>query len=120
MRKICDFSKKIVWQQSDNKYIIVKTFCDKEEIANKIIEVLLERKLVAGSQMEKIYSKYWWNNEFEECDEYKLEFRTRESLFNEIESEIKKVHDYDVAEISSIEIINASKDFLNWIDENTK
>lgn len=103
-----------------NKYIIVKTFCDKEEIANKIIEVLLEKQLVAGSQMEKIHSKYWWNNEVEECDEYKLEFRTKQSLFSEIEVEIKKIHDYDIAEISSIEIISASKEFLNWIDKNTK
>ncbi len=103
-----------------DKYIIVRTFCDKEEIANKIVNTLLENKLVAGSQKEKIHSKYWWNNEFEECDEYKLEFRTKASLFDEIVMKIKEIHDYDVAEISSTEIINANKEFLSWIDENTK
>ena len=45
-----------------NKYIIIRTFCDKREIADKIINNLLEKKLVAGSQMEKIYSKYCWDN----------------------------------------------------------
>lgn len=40
-----------------NKYIIVRTFCDREEVANRIINVLLEKKLVAGSQMEKVHSK---------------------------------------------------------------
>ena len=73
-----------------DKYIIVTSLCDKEEIANKIIDTLLEKKLVAGSQLSKVYSKYWWNHELEECDEYKLEFRTKESLFVEIENEIKK------------------------------
>lgn len=102
------------------KYIIIKTFCNKQEMANKIIDVLLEKKLVAGTQIEKIHSKYWWDNKFEECDEYKLEFRTKENLFNEIENEIKKIHDYDVAEISSTKIINANQEFLNWIDKNTK
>ena len=103
-----------------NEYIIVTTFCDKEEIANKIVDTLLEKRLVAGSQLSKVHSKYWWNNELEECDEYKLEFRTKENLFTEIETEIKKIHNYEVAEISYTEIKDGSKDFLNWIEESIK
>ncbi len=103
-----------------DKYIIVTTLCDKEKIANKIIDTLLEKRLVTGSQVIKVHSKYCWNNKLEECDEYKLEFRTKESKFTEIEYEIKKIHDYKIAEISSCEIKNANKEFLNWIDENLK
>jgi len=103
-----------------DKYIVVTTLCNKEDIANKIIETLLEKKLVAGSQLYKVQSRYWWNNELEKCDEYKLEFRTKESLFSKIETEIKRIHDYEVAEISYIEIKNGSKEFLNWIDSNIK
>lgn len=103
-----------------DKYIIVTTLCNKEEIANRIIDTLLEKKLVAGSQISKVYSKYWWNNKLEECDEYKIEFRTKEKLFTKIENEIKKIHDYEVAEISCFEIKNASKEFLNWIDQNVE
>ncbi len=102
------------------KYIVVTTLCDKKEIANKIIDTLLEKKLVAGSQLSKVHSKYWWNNLLEECDEYKLEFRTKESLFTEIENEIKKIHDYETAEISYLEIKGASKEFFGWIDEEIK
>ena len=103
-----------------NKYIVVTTLCDKKEIANKIIDTLLEKRLVAGAQISKVYSKYWWNNKLEECDEYKLEFRTKESLYNEIENEIKKIHDYKVAEISYYKINSINKDFLDWIDKETK
>ena len=103
-----------------DKYIIVTTLCGKEEVANIIIDTLLEKKLVAGSQITKVHSKYWWDNELEECDEYKLEFRTKENLFTKIENELKKIHDYKVAEISYYEIKNASKEFFNWIDENVK
>ena len=101
-----------------DKYIIVTTLCNKEEIANKIIDTLLEKKLIVGSQVTKVHSKYWWNNKLEEWDEYKLEFRTKETIFNEIENEIKQIHDYEVAEISYYEIKNASKEFFDWIDKN--
>ena len=103
-----------------NNYIIVTTLCDKEEVANKIVDTLLQKRLVAGSQISEVHSKYWWNNTLEECDEYKLEFRTKSNLFKEIEEEIKNIHDYEVAEISCVEIKNASNEFLSWIDENTK
>ena len=103
-----------------DKYIIVTTLCNKEEVANKIIDTLLEKKLIAGSQVNKVHSKYWWNNKLEECNEYKLEFRTKEKLFSKIENEIKKIHDYEVAEILYYEIKNTSKEFLDWIDKNVK
>lgn len=103
-----------------DKYIIITTLIDKIEIANKIIDTLLEKRLVAGTQISRVHSKYWWNNKLEECDEYKLEFRTKESLFNKIENEIKKLHDYETAEISYIEIKRANEKFLSWIDKETK
>lgn len=102
------------------QYIVVTTLCNKEEIAYKIINALLEKRLVAGSQLSRVHSKYWWNNELEECNEYKLEFRTKESLFSEIENEIRQIHDYEVSEISYYEIKDASKEFLYWIDKETK
>lgn len=53
-------------------------------------------------------------------NEYKLEFRTEESLYGKIETEIKKIHNYEVAEISYTEIKDGSKEFLNWIDNSIK
>ena len=103
-----------------DKYITVTTLCNKEEIANKIIDILLEKRLVVGSQLSKVDSKYWWKNEIEESKEYKLEFRTKKDLFKEIEKEIKNIHDYEVAEISCFEIENANAEFLKWINDNTK
>ena len=49
-----------------DEYIIVTTLCDKEEMANKIVDTLLEKRLAAGCQVSKVYSKYWWNNKLEE------------------------------------------------------
>lgn len=103
-----------------NNYIIVTTLCDKEGIKDRIINTLLEKKLVAGAQTSKVYSKYFWNSKLEECEEYKIEFRTKESLFEEIEKKIKEIHDYEVCEITYRKIDGASSEITKWIDENTK
>lgn len=46
--------------------------------------------------------------------------RTKLSKFSEIEKTVKEIHDYDVCEISYVEILGANKEFLNWIEEELK
>ena len=99
-----------------NKYIIVRTFCATKENADKIIDILLEKRIIVGSQISEVYSKYWWNNYLEESKEYKVEFRTKLSKYKEIEKVIEENHTYKVAEISYSEI-KGSQDFLDWIDK---
>ena len=103
----------------EEKYIVLTTLCNKESIANKIVDELLNKKLVAGVQVSKVHSKYFYNNKLEETDEYKLEFRTKESLYDEIEGIIRTLHDYEVPEISYYQITDANNEFLKWIDEST-
>ena len=100
-----------------SKYIIVRTFCDKKEMADEIVNTLLEKKLVAGSQVNEVYSKYWWNNEIEECVEYKLEFRSKLNLFDEVKEVIREIHDYDVCEITYSFIDGGDKEIFDWIDD---
>jgi len=102
------------------EYIVVKTFCNNKEVADKIIDILLVKRLVAGSQVSEVNSKYLWNNKLEETLEYKLEFRTRSDKFKKIIYEIEKIHNYEVCEISSFVINDANPEFLNWIDDCLK
>ena len=103
-----------------NKYIIITTLCDKEEIANKISDSLLEKKLVTGCQISKVKSKFWWEDKVKEIDEYKIVITTKNSLFNDIKKEIEKIHDYEIPPISCTEMINANEEFFEWIDKYTK
>ena len=74
-----------------DKYIIVTTLCDKKEIANKIQETLLSKRLISGCQISERESTYWWDGKIEKAHEYHLEMRTKESLFEEIESALEKL-----------------------------
>ena len=99
--------------------IVVITLCDNIDIAHKIQDELLNKKIVAGCQISEVESTYYWNGAIEKAHEYRLEMRTREDLFFDIQRVIKGIHNYEVPEISYYEIKGGSKDFLEWIDKET-
>ena len=101
-------------------YYIVTTLCDKQEIAEKISKTLMQKKLVAGSQISKVKSDYWWEGKIETKEEFKLEFRTRSDKINEIVEIIKLIHDYQVPAISRTEIRCLTKEMEKWIDESVE
>lgn len=49
----------------------------------------MEKRLVAGSQISKVRSDYWWEGKIETKEEFKLEFRTRSDRIDEIAKVIK-------------------------------
>lgn len=99
--------------------IIITTLCDKYEIAERIQNILLEKRLIAGCQISERKSKYWWNDKIEETTEFHIEMRSKENLFEEIKDIIQNIHDYEVCEISYCEIKCANKEFLDWIEKET-
>ena len=101
------------------KYIIVTTLCKDKNIAESICDTLLNKNLVAGCQVSKVDSKYWYNGNLEMAHEYKLEFRTVYSFFELIKETISEIHNYEIPEISAIEFFDANDEFVEWIDNNT-
>jgi periplasmic divalent cation tolerance protein len=99
------------------KYILVTTLCKDKKVAENICDTLLGKHLVAGCQVSKVDSKYWWNGNLQLSHEYRLEFRSVYRLFDYIVDEIKELHDYEIPEISCVEIMDANDDFLEWISQ---
>lgn len=103
-----------------NKYcLITTTFEDKKE-ANEMIRRLLEKKLVSCCQLMEIRSSYHWKNKIESTNEYLLQMKSKKSLYKEIEKEIIKTHSYEIPQIVMYEIKDGYKEYLNWIEEETK
>ncbi len=101
-------------------YYNVKTTIDNLEIAEQITKILLEKKLVSSIQRREVTSIWWYNNQIEQGKEYVLEMKTKKELFKEIEEEIKKLHTYEIAEIFAEEIKEGSKEYLDWIEKETR
>lgn len=100
-------------------YIEIKTTFEIKQDAEKLAELLLDKKLIACGQIFEIDSHYVWKNERFIEKEFMLMMKTKESLFGQVEKEIKENHPFEVAEIIALPIQNISKEYANWIDENT-
>lgn len=102
-------------------YIQIITTIEKEVDAKKIANLLVKEKLSACVQIiGQIKSIYKWKNKIESSEEYLLFIKTKESLYEDVEKAIKKIHPYETPEIIAIPIIKGDKKYLDWIDENIK
>jgi periplasmic divalent cation tolerance protein len=100
-------------------FIAVIVMCATRSEARRIADSLLAKKFVACANiMSGIESKFWWKGKIDEASETLLMMKAKKAGFKKIESEIKKIHSYEVPEIIAIPIVAGSKDYLNWIKES--
>jgi len=90
------------------------------EKAKEISNALVNDRLAACVGTQSAYqSTYRWEGKIENDSELLLTVKTRLSLFNSVEEKVKKLHPYKVPEIIAVPIIAASKDYADWIIQET-
>ena len=102
------------------KYLMIEVAFNSEEEVELIKERLLKEKLVASLQV--IVSDSTWNykGDLESDKEYLVFMKTKEFLVNEVYKVIKEIHSYNVPEFAVFLLTSPSKDYLDWIDKETK
>jgi len=101
-------------------YCIITTTIDNENIADKISTSLLQNHLVACVQSHTVQSKYHWDGNLESNQEILLQMKTKTSMFEEVKVQIKALHSYDLPEILMTPIIDANKEYLEWIEKEVQ
>ena len=86
------------------KYILITTTFDNKEEANKVIDILLNERLVSCCQISTITSKYHWKGNIETANEYQVKMKSKKELYNEIEKVILDNHSYETPQIVYYEI----------------
>ncbi|MEM3396423.1 MAG: divalent-cation tolerance protein CutA [Thermoplasmata archaeon] len=98
--------------------IVVLTTTEREEDAERIAMVLLEKKLAACVQiLGPIKSRYWWEGKIESATEFLCFIKTCKKRYEEVEREIKANHPYTVPEIISIMVDEGSNDYMMWMQK---
>lgn len=98
--------------------IILSTFPD-EESSISLAKKLINKKLCACINLTKVRSLYNWNNKLEDQEEYLVLFKTTTGTVEELKSNIKRAHPYEVPEIVEVRMNKVSKSYLSWLAEST-
>ena len=84
-----------------------------EEEARKIAELLVnEKKAACVNIVPGVDSVFWWEDKLDSARESLLLVKTKASLFPEIVELAKRVHNYEVPEITALPIIAGREDYL--------
>jgi periplasmic divalent cation tolerance protein len=101
---------------NQSNFAIVLTAVVTEQQAEALAQRMLERKLAACIQIQKIKSYYRWNDKIAHDNEYLLLIKTKTNLFSDLSEFIKKNHSYETPEIIQIPIISGSNKYLEWME----
>lgn len=99
-----------------NNYCMIETAFDNKDELNKVVNELLDMKLISGCQVINSESTWNWNNEREAANEFLLFMKTKKSFSREIYEVIKNIHSYECFEFAIFDLTSCNSKYLNWID----
>lgn len=89
------------------------TLTEARRIARKVVG-----KRLAGCVnvvLSPAESYYNWKGKLEKAREYLLIIKTRSGRLAEVESEVKRLHSYEVPEFIALPIVSGSRAYLRWL-----
>lgn len=100
--------------------VIVLVTCGSRPEAEKIARALVEARLAACVNLlgTPVRSIYRWKGRLEAAKEFLLVIKTSRSRFQELRREVQRLHSYDVPEVIALPIVEGSREYLAWVQEN--
>ncbi|MDM8000077.1 MAG: divalent-cation tolerance protein CutA [Dehalococcoidia bacterium] len=101
--------------------VVVFVTASSEEEADRIAHLLLEkRKAACINVIPGIKSRFWWQGKLDSAQESLLVIKTRANLVPELTEIVKKAHSYSVPEVVAVPIVDGNRDYLDWVDTETR
>ena len=98
------------------KMTLIYITCSTEEEAVKISKHLLEKRLIACSNIHPIRSLYKWKGKLQDEKEYAIMAKTKEKNYEKIKNEVRKMQSYDVPCILKIDA-EANEEYEKWVNK---
>lgn len=103
------------------KEIVVLVTASSQEEAGRIGHAVVEARLAACANMiPAIRSLFWWEGKVADEQEVLIILKSREDLFEELATTVKKLHSYRVPEVIAFPIVQGAKEYLAWIQNSTR
>ena len=100
------------------KCCVVITTTDNEEAAKLIAKTLIEDKLAACVQLDRVQSFFHHEAGVKQAKEIRLFVKAPSDNYKAIEESIKLNHNYQLPQIIKLDITAGLPEYLNWIHGN--
>ena len=102
------------------EFITVFITAPNEEEASKISRTIVEERLAACVNIiRSVRSIYRWQGRVEDESEVLMIVKTKRTLFVRLQERVKELHSYEIPEIIGLPVIEGSKDYLDWLGQET-
>ncbi len=101
------------------KMTLIYITCKDEKEAIKISKHLLNKRLIACSNIHKIRSLYRWQGKIQDDKEFVILAKTKEKNYKAIKEEVSKLHSDKVPCILKINA-EANESYEKWVNKEVK
>ena len=108
---------KFLMPKRAGKYFIVLVTCGSRAEARRIARAIVSRRLAACVNLleSPVQSVYRWKGKIEKAREFLLLIKTSSARLASLETEVKRLHSYDVPEFVALPILAGSPAYLRWL-----
>jgi periplasmic divalent cation tolerance protein len=104
----------------EREFVELRTTVEDRDAASELVRAAVGERLAACGQITgPAESTYWWKGRVQVEEEWICAFKTTWSLARRLGDFILERHPYEVPEIVIIAIDGTSKDYGEWIREET-
>lgn len=100
--------------------VVAMTTTDNEEKASQMALMLVEQKLAACVQIERIRSFYRWEEMIHDDEEFRLMIKTVSNKIKDVEKLIFANHNYELPEFVVIPVMDSSKAYGKWVEKEVQ
>jgi len=102
------------------EWLTVLTTTDVAEKAEALARGAVEARVAACAQISgPVTSVYRWKGAVETAGEWQVLFKTTGACYDDLESYLRRAHDYDTPEIIATPIVRGSADYQRWVADET-
>jgi len=99
----------------DSSACIVMTTASTEDEAEALAAAIVEARLAACVQVERVRSFYIWQETLHREPEWLLLIKTQAARYAALEAFIRERHSYETPEILQVPVAAGSPDYLRWL-----
>ena len=88
--------------------------------ARPMAKGLIENRLGACVNiLPQIESYFWWDDKVDFDEEALLIVKTSQEKFSELQAYVRENHPLELPEIIAVPLVDAFKDYVNWVRDET-